>query len=304
MPAASVSGATALQYTSNRPSMLQRTASQGGAGAPLQKRVRSKRGENRNENNRVPGGQGHRQRTDNVDNPEEEEIESLCKLLATVGSMLDTQKARAHLDVYFSQMKELTKSLNVTPRMQYMLQDLLELRERKWVAHNAVAAPTTIAQIHETVRMIIHFDISKYLTDMSRGGSRHGGDRGDFSQQTGPDGWAVAGSGSRPPRPPPKAGDLSNFGKISKAQPLTFGPSSVFAGKKGAENKREAILRGNSSSNMFSMLSSQGAEASDKDKAATEPPPQSKCLVLQPHSVPVETTSPAAKLEGSCVNCH
>ena len=58
----------------------------------------------------------------NVDNPEEEEIESLCKLLATVGSMLDIQKARGHLDVYFSRMKELMKSPNVTPRMQYMLQ--------------------------------------------------------------------------------------------------------------------------------------------------------------------------------------
>ncbi|KAF9031268.1 hypothetical protein BDZ89DRAFT_1037623 [Hymenopellis radicata] len=30
----------------------------------------------------------------NIDNPEEEEIESLCTLLATVGEMLDTQKAR------------------------------------------------------------------------------------------------------------------------------------------------------------------------------------------------------------------
>ena len=58
----------------------------------------------------------------NVDNPEEEEIEGLCKLLATVGSMLDIQKARAHLDVYFSRMKELMKNPNVTPRMQYMLQ--------------------------------------------------------------------------------------------------------------------------------------------------------------------------------------
>ena len=38
----------------------------------------------------------------NVDNPEEEEIESLCKLLAAVRSMLDIQKARGHLDVYFS----------------------------------------------------------------------------------------------------------------------------------------------------------------------------------------------------------
>jgi translation initiation factor 4G len=58
----------------------------------------------------------------NVDNPEEEEIESLCKLLTTVGGILDTQKARAHMDVYFSRMKELTKSLHVTPRMQFMLQ--------------------------------------------------------------------------------------------------------------------------------------------------------------------------------------
>jgi translation initiation factor 4G len=53
--AASVSGAPGMQYTSNRPSTMQRTASQGGAGAPLQKRVLSKRGENRNENNWVPG---------------------------------------------------------------------------------------------------------------------------------------------------------------------------------------------------------------------------------------------------------
>ena len=42
---------------------------------------------------------------------------------------------------------------------------------------------------------------------------------------------------------------------------------SVFAGKKGTENKREAISWTNSSSNMFSMLSSQGAEAGDKGKS-------------------------------------
>jgi translation initiation factor 4G len=58
----------------------------------------------------------------NVENPEEEEIESLCKLLTTVGAILDTQKARAHMDIYFSRMKELTKSQNVSSRMQFMLQ--------------------------------------------------------------------------------------------------------------------------------------------------------------------------------------
>ena len=52
----------------------------------------------------------------------EDEIESLCKLLTMVGNLLDTQKARAHMDVYFSRMKELTKNCHVTPRMQLMLQ--------------------------------------------------------------------------------------------------------------------------------------------------------------------------------------
>lgn len=62
----------------------------------------------------------------NVENPEEEEIESLCKLLTTVGQILDTPKARAHMDVYFSRMKELTKSHNVNSRMQFMLQVSLQ----------------------------------------------------------------------------------------------------------------------------------------------------------------------------------
>lgn len=57
----------------------------------------------------------------NVENPEEEEIESLCKLLSTVGCQLDTEKARNHMDVYFDRMKELSKSQNITSRMQFML---------------------------------------------------------------------------------------------------------------------------------------------------------------------------------------
>jgi translation initiation factor 4G len=88
---------------------------------------------------------------------------------------------------------------------------------------------------------------------MSRGGSRRGGDRNE-QPQVNPEGWAVAGNAARPPSKPV---DLTNFGKISnKALPTTFGPGSVFAGKK---DKRESLSRTNSSSNMFSML--QNAES-------------------------------------------
>jgi len=77
----------------------------------------------------------------NVDNPEEEEIESLCKLLATVGSLLDTPKARAHLDVYFSRMRELTKSPNVNSRMQFMLQVCRSSFLRIFICAHTFAGP-------------------------------------------------------------------------------------------------------------------------------------------------------------------
>jgi translation initiation factor 4G len=72
----------------------------------------------------------------NVNQPEEEEIESLCILLTTVGQILDTRKAHAHMDAYFQRMRELTKTLNVSPRMQFMLQVCLTVVfffRRKWL---------------------------------------------------------------------------------------------------------------------------------------------------------------------------
>ncbi|KAJ4483157.1 hypothetical protein C8R41DRAFT_840759 [Lentinula lateritia] len=240
----------------------------------------------------------------NVENPEEEEIESLCKLLITVGQMLDTPKARAHMNVYFDRMKELTKSTNVNSRMQFMLQDVIELRERKWQQRNAVAAPTTIAKIHEAAakeKAAAEKDAyaRQMNTSMSRTGSRRGGDRNDH--QAGADGWTVTGNA---PRPPAKVGDLSKFGQISKGAPMTFGPSSVFAGKK--ENKRESLSRTNSNANMFQMLQNvEAAEVATKTSrppsrkpsvdlgsgGAPEPAPQRKRLNLLPRTKPVDQDS-------------
>jgi translation initiation factor 4G len=58
----------------------------------------------------------------NVENPKEEVIESLCQLLKTVGQLLDTPKAHAHMDVYFTRMNELGKNTNFSSRMQFVLQ--------------------------------------------------------------------------------------------------------------------------------------------------------------------------------------
>ncbi|KZP29637.1 hypothetical protein FIBSPDRAFT_926827 [Athelia psychrophila] len=205
----------------------------------------------------------------NVENPEEEEIESLCKLLSTVGALLDTPKAGAQMDVYFSRMKELTRSENLTLRMRFMLRDVVELRDRKWNTRNVVAAPTTLAAVHDLAnedRAAAERESVQRMNSMSRMSPRRGGERGQYDQQ-GPDGWTVTGErgGRGTPCPPPKADDLSNFGKINKAAPMTFGPTSVFAkGKEGAKGPRtEPISRSSSSSNMFSMLSQNSEIAAD-----------------------------------------
>ncbi|KAG2347383.1 hypothetical protein BDR05DRAFT_996512 [Suillus weaverae] len=93
----------------------------------------------------------------NVEHPEEEELESLCRLLQMVGQLLDTRKARAQMDVYFTHMKQLGKGLNVSFRMQSMLQDVIELRDRKWIRRNAIAAPTMIVTVREATLRSLTF---------------------------------------------------------------------------------------------------------------------------------------------------
>jgi hypothetical protein len=57
----------------------------------------------------------------NVENPEEDEIESLAMFLTATGSLLDTPKAHAQLDVYFSHIQELSQNKNVNGRLVFKL---------------------------------------------------------------------------------------------------------------------------------------------------------------------------------------
>ncbi|CAE6418580.1 unnamed protein product [Rhizoctonia solani] len=176
----------------------------------------------------------------NVVNPEEEEIESLCKLLTTVGQSLDNPKARNHMDIYFERMQDMAKSSNINSRMQFMLLDVIELRARHWQTRANLPRPQPAHQ--DSSR-----DDSKH--GVTRGGSRRGEHRGNATE---PDGWNVAG-GAGASRPSTRAGDLSQFGKISKPTGIQFGPSSVF-NKKDA-SKRDSSIGRAGGANMFSALS-------------------------------------------------
>eukprot|EP01113_Clastostelium_recurvatum_P026933 TRINITY_DN3237_c0_g1_i1.p1 TRINITY_DN3237_c0_g1~~TRINITY_DN3237_c0_g1_i1.p1 ORF type:complete len:845 (-),score=181.90 TRINITY_DN3237_c0_g1_i1:6-2540(-) len=64
--------------------------------------------------------------------PDEESLESLCKLLRTVGKFLDA-KDTAPVDEYFAQLNLLAHDSALPSRHRFMIQDVLEQRAHNWV---------------------------------------------------------------------------------------------------------------------------------------------------------------------------
>ncbi|KAG8735083.1 hypothetical protein FRC10_011010 [Ceratobasidium sp. 414] len=195
----------------------------------------------------------------NVINPEEEEIESLCKLLTTVGHSLDNARARNHMDIYFERMQEMARGNNMNPRTQLVLQDVIELRQRHWQARSVIAQPSTLAAVHEQAKR----DEAASRNAILRGGSRRGEHHNGHGQQA--DGWNVAG-GTSAARPPAKASDLSQFGKISKPTGLSFGQTSVF--NKDPKQRDASLSRASSNVDMFAALGAAGADGPPQPETA------------------------------------
>lgn len=56
--------------------------------------------------------------------PSQEDIESVCKLLTTIGKHLDHPAAKPYMDKYFARMEDLSKSQKLPSRLRFMLQDV------------------------------------------------------------------------------------------------------------------------------------------------------------------------------------
>ncbi|CAD6912941.1 unnamed protein product [Tilletia controversa] len=254
----------------------------------------------------------------NTTEPEEEDIESLCKLLTTVGQMMDSPKYTGLMDIYFQRMHDIVDSGKINSRMRYMLVDVIELREKqKWIPRRAQAntGPKTIAQVHEEAKAQAQAKEAEHLArsrggPVSRGGSRRGQPREGYGPGPGGpggDGWATVGGGAPAPPPPrAKAGDLSGFGSITRTSskgPLFGGPSNVFGKKlnKGpSEDGSTPPTRTNSSQNMFALLKD------TEDTDGTPTPVQETAeggrpkLKLAPRTLPLEdSNAPAAAGEGA-----
>lgn len=67
-----------------------------------------------------------------VNNPEEEEVESVCRLLPTIGAALDIPESAALWEKYAERLRRLSVNPKLPTRVRFMVLDVLELRENKW----------------------------------------------------------------------------------------------------------------------------------------------------------------------------
>ena len=75
-----------------------------------------------------------------LESKEEDTIECLCKLMATIGKLLDREEARHYMDYYFDQMKQTAHEIGSNPaqfpsgvRLKFMILDTIDLRKNRYV---------------------------------------------------------------------------------------------------------------------------------------------------------------------------
>eukprot|EP01116_Phalansterium_solitarium_P018026 TRINITY_DN4612_c0_g1_i2.p1 TRINITY_DN4612_c0_g1~~TRINITY_DN4612_c0_g1_i2.p1 ORF type:complete len:1839 (+),score=606.15 TRINITY_DN4612_c0_g1_i2:180-5696(+) len=69
-----------------------------------------------------------------LENPDEESMEALCKLVTTIGQKLETTtKLKETVNKYFQDLLALSENQELTSRIRFMIKDLIDLRANNWV---------------------------------------------------------------------------------------------------------------------------------------------------------------------------
>ncbi|CAK7563698.1 MAG: hypothetical protein SEPTF4163_001573 [Sporothrix epigloea] len=118
--------------------------------------------------------------------PDEAEIESLSKLLRTVGANLDnTDKGRPMMDAYFLRIKNIIDIPDLPSRLKFMLMDVVDLRSRNWVSTEANKGPKTLEEVRQEAEAAAAqkaLEAQRSTSQRGVGGRPGPGGRGDTRQ--------------------------------------------------------------------------------------------------------------------------
>jgi translation initiation factor 4G len=180
--------------------------------------------------------------------PDEAEIESLTKLLRTIGGNLDaTEKGRSFMEAYFQRIDSIIHLEGLPSRLMFMLMDIVDLRKAGWVSKEANKGPKTLEEVRAEAEAAAAQKAAENARNSQRGapGGRPMGGRGEsrnFSYSNAApntvgidDLRRLKGSSSRTSSQNPSFGPTSMFNSRSNSGRRMGGPGGAF-GRAGEDS--------------------------------------------------------------------
>ncbi|OQS03851.1 eukaryotic translation initiation factor 4 gamma 2 [Thraustotheca clavata] len=81
--------------------------------------------------------------------PDEEELEALCKMLATVGKKFDHEGVKTVMNGMIVRIVELSQTQTLPSRTRFLLKDLLETRDYQWVPRRKELQQKTLEEVRK-----------------------------------------------------------------------------------------------------------------------------------------------------------
>lgn len=220
--------------------------------------------------------------------PDEAEIESLSKLLRTIGGNLDaTEKGRVMMDVYFARIQSMVDHPELPSRLKFMLMDIIDLRRANWVSKEANKGPKTLEEVRAEAEAAAAAKAAEAARSSQRGGpGRPQLGRGD-----------ARGYNSGFPQPAPNQIGMDDLRRLkgganrTSSSGMTLGPMNSMLNSRSNSGRRlgSAMTRGNEDS----AASSRNGTASGTQKSTNAFEALAGLDTEHPTSPPSTAASPA-----------
>lgn len=142
--------------------------------------------------------------------PDEAAIESLVKLLRTVGATMESAEAGPKMiGMYFERIEKVMNMEGLPSRLRFMLLDTIDLRKSGWKSKDTLKGPKTIAEIHqEAMAAQQAAEMERTRSNQRGGGGRPQMGRGDAR--------SFSGGGMMPPPDTGGRVQMDDLRKLSK----------------------------------------------------------------------------------------
>ncbi len=160
--------------------------------------------------------------------PDEAAIESLVKLLRTVGSTMESAEAGPKMiNMYFERIEKVMNMDGLPSRLRFMLLDTIDMRKSGWKSKDILKGPKTIAEIHQdAIAAQQAAEMERTRSNQRGGGGRPPLGRGDAR--------SFSGGGMMPPQDTGGRVQMDDLRKLSKGasgrnlnNPGALGPSML-----------------------------------------------------------------------------